>query len=83
MSTCESFLAILSSGEMLQEHETDGQITVSVIQGSIRFKALGEHVDLAAGGLLTLQPGVRHSVLALEDAAFVITVCAPSKKAAQ
>jgi quercetin dioxygenase-like cupin family protein len=76
-------LAVLSGGEMLEEHATEGQITVSVIQGTIRFNALDEQVDLIAGGLLTLQPGVRHSVLALEDAAFVVTVCAPSKKAAQ
>jgi quercetin dioxygenase-like cupin family protein len=75
-------LAVLSRGEMLQEYETDGQITVAVVQGAIRFNALGEHVDLVGGGLLTLQPGARHSVLALEDSAFVITVCSLSKKTA-
>jgi quercetin dioxygenase-like cupin family protein len=73
-------LAVLSRGEALQEHETEGQITVSVVQGAIRFNALNERISLGAGGLLTLQPGIRHSVEALEDSAFVITVCAPSKK---
>ena len=72
-------LAVLAKGEALQEHETEGQITVTVVQGAIRFDALNERVTLSAGGLLTLRPGIRHSVEALEDSAFVITVCAPTK----
>lgn len=72
-------LAVLSRGEVLHEHETEGQITVTVVEGAIRFNALNERVRLAAGGLLTLQPGICHSVEALEDSAFVITVCAPAK----
>src|SRR5215813_2846306 len=73
-------LAVLSGGEALQEHETEGQITISMVQGAIRFNALGKRETLAVGGLLTLQPGIRHSVEALEDSAFVITLCAPSKR---
>jgi len=73
-------LAVLSGGEVLQEHETEGQITISMVQGAIRFNALGKRETLAVGGLLTLQPGIRHSVEALEDSAFVITLCAPSKR---
>jgi len=71
-------LAVLSRGEALHEHETEGQITVTVVEGAIRFNALNQRVRLTAGGLLTLQPGIRHSVEALEDSAFVITVCAPA-----
>ena len=69
-------LAVLPKGEALQEHQTAGQITVSVVQGAVRFNALGEQVNLTAGGLVTLHPGIRHSVEALEDSAIVITVCA-------
>jgi len=76
-------LAVLSRGEMLQEHQTESQITVLVDRGAIRFNAMGEHVDLTEGGLLTLRPGIRHSVLALEDSAFVITVCAAPSGHAQ
>jgi quercetin dioxygenase-like cupin family protein len=72
-------LAMLARGEALQEHRTEGQITVTVVQGAICFDALNERVRLNAGGLLTLRPGIRHSVEALEDSAFVITVCAPTK----
>ena len=72
-------LAVLSKGEILQAHETEGQLTVAVVQGAIGFDALNERVRLAAGGLLTLQPGIRHSVEALEDSAFVITVCDVTK----
>jgi quercetin dioxygenase-like cupin family protein len=72
-------LAVLARGEALQEHQTEGQITVTVVQGAIRFDALNERVRLNAGDLLTLRPGIRHSVEALQDSAFVITVCAPTK----
>jgi quercetin dioxygenase-like cupin family protein len=72
-------LAMLARGEALQEHQTEGQITVTVVRGAIRFDALNERVRLNAGGLLTLRPGIRHSVEALEDSAFVITVCAATK----
>ena len=72
-------LAVLARDEVLQAHETEGQITVTVVQGAIRFDALNEGVRLTAGGLLTLRPGIRHSVEALEDSAFLITVCAPTK----
>ena len=72
-------LAVLSRGEMLHEHQTDGQIVISVVSGAIRFNTPGNHVDLTAGGFLTLHPGIRHSVHALEDCAFVITVCAVPK----
>ena len=69
-------LAVLAKGEALQEHGTQGQITVAVVQGAIRFDALNERVRLTAGALLTLRPGIRHSVEALEESALVITVCA-------
>jgi len=74
-------LAVISRGEVLQEHETQGQITVSVVRGAIQFNALGQRVSLTEGGLLTLQPGIRHSVEAIEDSSLVITVCAPAKGA--
>ena len=72
-------LAVLARGEVLEEHATEGQITVTVVQGAIGFDALNQRVRLNAGGLLTLQPRIPHSVEALEDTAFVITVCAPIK----
>jgi quercetin dioxygenase-like cupin family protein len=67
-------LVVLSKGMALQEHGAEGQITVAVAQGSIRFDAGGDQRTLASGGLLTLQSGIRHAVEALEDSAFVITL---------
>ena len=72
-------LAVLAKGEVLQEHGTEGQITVAVVQGAIRFDALNERVRPKAGALLTLRSGIRHSVEALEHSAFVITVCAATR----
>jgi quercetin dioxygenase-like cupin family protein len=43
-------LAVLARGEELQEHEAEGQITVTVVQGAIRFNALNDQVSLTAEG---------------------------------
>lgn len=67
-------LVVLSKGMLLHEHEADGQIAVSVVQGSIRFEAGGDQRTISSGGLLTLRGGIRHAVEALEDSAFVITL---------
>jgi quercetin dioxygenase-like cupin family protein len=67
-------LAVLAKGKGLEEHSAEGQISVAVVEGAIRFSALGEHSDLKAGGLVTLHGGISHSVEALEDSAFVITI---------
>jgi quercetin dioxygenase-like cupin family protein len=37
-----SVLAVLARGEALQDHQTEGQITVTVVRGAIRFDALNE-----------------------------------------
>jgi quercetin dioxygenase-like cupin family protein len=67
-------LIVLSKGMGLDEHQAEGQITVSVAQGSIRFKAGSDQRTLLSGGLLTLGSGIRHAVEALEDSAFLITL---------
>ncbi len=63
-------LVVLSKGMQVDEHHAEGAAIVSVVQGSIRFKATGEYQTLATGALLTLGGGIPHALEALERVSF-------------
>jgi quercetin dioxygenase-like cupin family protein len=58
----------------LKAHKAPGIITVQVLEGSIRFKTDKQESDLGTGELLTLHTGITHSVLALSEAVFLLTI---------
>ena len=66
-------LIALCAGSTLAEHENPGEATLLVLRGRIRLLSDGATWDGMAGDLLIV-PGSRHSVEAVEDAAFVLTV---------
>lgn len=68
----QTVIALRASSE-LAEHESPGEATVLVLQGRIRLHAGGASWDGMPGDLLIV-PEDRHSVEALEDAAFLLTV---------
>ncbi|SIR45685.1 cupin domain-containing protein [Pontibacter lucknowensis] len=67
-------LNVMQAGAEIKPHQAPGPISVQVVEGSIRFNTETETVVLTKGQLLTLQEHVRHSVEALEEAAFLLTV---------
>lgn len=67
-------MVVLAPGGEIPEHQADGAITVHPLEGAIRFSALGEVHELQAGQLLSLAPGVRHSVTSRDGATFLLTV---------
>ncbi|MEZ4377210.1 MAG: cupin domain-containing protein [Gemmatimonadales bacterium] len=67
-------MVVLAPGGGIPEHQADGAITVQPLEGAIRFSALGEVHELQAGQLLSLAPGVRHSVTSPDGATFLLTV---------
>lgn len=68
-------LIVLKSGSRWQEHKTESRIIVQVIDGHIRFSLKDGAWEMRKGGLLVLEPGIPHSVEALEEAAFLLTLC--------
>ena len=44
------------------------------LQGYVRVESPAETIDLLAGRLMTLQPGVPHDLEAIELSAFLLTV---------
>lgn len=70
-------LVALSAGMTIHEHHVEGAISVSVVQGALRFTAKGKEQVLRNSDLLTLAAEVPHQVDAIEDCAFVLTVVQP------
>ena len=67
-------LITMNSGSQWLEHKTNSRIAVQPLQGHIRFLTPGGNFDLREGQLLTLDPGVPHSVESLEESAFLLTL---------
>jgi quercetin dioxygenase-like cupin family protein len=67
-------LVALHRGAALREHQTDGQLTLTVLDGTIRFRAGAEERVLERGMLAALGAQIKHEVEALEDCAFALTV---------
>lgn len=68
-----SNLIALAEGAVLQDHESPGEATLTVLVGSIKFHALGESVTLTEGQMLVI-PAARHGLSALSDSVVVLTV---------
>ncbi|GEM_PF-2737496 len=68
-------------GHVLQDHAAPGPVSIHALRGSLRVRVVEETetVALAAGSVLLLDPGVHHSVEAVEDSALLVTIgAAPS-----
>ena len=64
----------------IPEHQTEGRVSVHVISGHVHVRASGRTFNLRTGGLLALDPGVRHDVTALEESAVLLTIAWPEKR---
>jgi quercetin dioxygenase-like cupin family protein len=71
-------LVSMRAGSRWNEHKTPSRILVNVLRGQILFCAPHATFDLRAGQLLTLDPGIVHSVSSTEDSAFLLTLSDPA-----
>lgn len=70
-------LTILKSGAALAEHRVSARVMVQTIHGHLRLHLTAGDtvtVNLPAGQLAVLQPGITHRVEAVEESAFLLTV---------
>jgi len=68
-------LTVMRAGDRLQEHQTEGALALQCIEGSLRLHTQISHpIDLRAGELVALDGGVTHSVEAVTECAFLLTV---------
>ncbi|PYI67022.1 LuxR family transcriptional regulator [Arthrobacter livingstonensis] len=66
----------LTAGSMLDEHDNPGEATVQVLSGRLVL-ATGEVSWEGSAGDHLVVPNARHSVKALEDSTFLLTVAKP------
>ena len=69
-------LVALQAGAEIGAHDTEGPITVHVIEGRMVIRVDGEALDLSAGQLLILRSGLRHTMHAQDESAFLLTLTA-------
>lgn len=66
-------IALHAHAEM-PKHTAQGIISVQVLEGSVKFSTDDEFIDIKKGQLVTLHAGIPHSVLATEEAIFLLTI---------
>ncbi len=66
-------LIALQAGSNLDEHESPGEATLQVLHGRVTLVAGENRWNGSPGDLITI-PDSRHSVEAVEDSAFLLTV---------
>lgn len=59
---------------ILKTHKTKAVISVQALRGGVAFKTEEQEVKLSAGQMVTLQPMIPHSVEALEESFFLLTL---------
>jgi quercetin dioxygenase-like cupin family protein len=72
----------LAAAARMPEHKTEGRLTIHVLSGFVRVKASGRTFSLRPGGVLTLDHGLAHDVVALEESALLLTIAWPGTRTA-
>lgn len=67
-------LMALEGGHRLDDHAAEGVVTVHVLRGRATLRADGTARELGPGQVVLMQPGVRHDVIAGEQAVILLTV---------
>jgi len=67
-------LVLMEAGATWEEHKTESRIIVQPLEGRIRFSTSDRATEIGPGELLVLAPGEPHSVEALEQTAFLLTL---------
>jgi len=74
-------LTVLQANARLHEHKAAGRISVQTVAGHIRIHVEDNVFDLPAGHLLALDRALPHDVQAIEESAFLLTICWPEEAA--
>jgi quercetin dioxygenase-like cupin family protein len=67
-------LIALHRGAEMKSHTADGIISVQVIDGKIKFNTENQPIELDKGQMVTLHKGIQHSILAVEETVFLLTL---------
>ena len=69
-------LIALHANAAMKTHTATGIISVQVLEGTIQFTTVNEYIEITKGQLVTLHASIPHSVLAIEESSFLLTISA-------
>jgi len=61
-------------GGLFKEHTAEGVVTIQVLGGKLEVVLEAETLELVSGQLVTLAPGVPHSVRALAESEMLLSI---------
>ena len=67
-------LVTMKAGTTMEEHQTEGSISVHALTGRIRLTVGSERIDIPADHVVMLYSDLPHSVEALVDSSFLLTI---------
>lgn len=67
-------LIVLRANSDLKEHRTNQPVSIQTLTGAIRVTLPERAIEQAVGGLIVIESGVVHDVIALEDSAFLLSM---------
>jgi quercetin dioxygenase-like cupin family protein len=67
-------LVVMRAGAKIAQHQTQDTASISTIAGTVRFGLRARTVEVGAGRLLVIPPGLAHDVEAVGDSAFLLTL---------
>jgi quercetin dioxygenase-like cupin family protein len=70
-------LVAMKAATEMKEHRAEGRISIQTIIGNVRLKLPQQTVEVPAGHLLVLDRCITHDVEAVEESAFLLTICWP------
>jgi len=76
-------LVALQAGAEVASHQTESPVTVQAIEGRLAVCVGADEYVLGAGQLLTLRPGLRHTMRAQADSAFLLTLASDAMHPAE
>lgn len=65
---------VMKGGARIAEHQAQQSASIHTVSGQLRLHLPDRTVDLPAGQILALAPGLRHDVEAISDTMFVLTL---------
>jgi len=67
-------LVVMKSGGTIKEHRAKETASIHLLSGRVRVRLRDRLVDLPSGRLLVLEGGLRHTVEAVDESAFLLTL---------
>jgi quercetin dioxygenase-like cupin family protein len=67
-------LIALRAGEEIDFRQSDNLISLQLLEGNSEFRAVNKTVELKQGNLITLHENMEHSLIAISETIFLLTI---------